>query len=71
MVGAIAAGLGYALRFLLALLHALPGLVGPAAIVTGIWAFDWRIATIVGGLILWAWDLRPGRASTLSKDDEA
>lgn len=61
MVEAIAAGLGHTLRFLLMLIRTLPGLVGPIALVYGVWLFDYRAAIIAGGVILWLADLRIGR----------
>lgn len=33
-----------------------PGIAGPALVVVGIGAFDWRVGTIVAGVILWALD---------------
>jgi len=61
VAGAVAASLGYLLRLLLNSLRVLPGVVGPLAVVYGVWLYDPRIACILGGLILWAADLRIGR----------
>lgn len=68
MVEAIATGLGLTVRALLIFIKALPGLAGPAAVVYGIWLFDYRVALIVGGCILVAADLRIGRIRPTSKD---
>jgi hypothetical protein len=70
VVGQIAAGLGYTVRALLSFLRVLPGLVGPVAVVIGIWLFDYRIALIVAGAILVVADLRIGRVTPTSKDTE-
>lgn len=67
MVEALAAGLGYTLRFLLSAIRALPGLVGPAAIVFGLWFYDYRLAIIVGGVILWLADLLIGQSRPRAK----
>lgn len=68
MVEAIATGLGLTLRALLTLLRALPGLAGPVAVVYGIWLFDYRVALVVGGLILILADLRVGLARPQAKE---
>lgn len=53
-----AALLGHLARLLLAFTRVLPGLLGPAVVVVGLWLFDYRIALIVAGVILIAADLR-------------
>jgi hypothetical protein len=70
MVEAIAAGFGHTLRLLLVLFRALPGLVGPVAIVGGVWFIYWPAALIVAGVILVLADLRIGLPATRGKDDK-
>lgn len=68
MVEAIAAGLGHTLRVLLGLLRSLPGLIGPIAIVAGVWMIYRPAALILCGVILILADLRIG--STQRKPEE-
>lgn len=70
MVEAIAAGLGYTLRMLAILLRSLPGVAGPIGLVFGIWLFDYRMAIIVGSLILIVADLRIGLLRTKPEADK-
>ena len=58
VVGALAAFLGVFVRWLIILLRMAPGVVGPVAIVYGVWMYDPRPAVILGGVILWLADLR-------------
>lgn len=54
MVGAIAAGLGYVARAILALLRVLIGASGPLLVTYGAWLIYQPAAYIVaGGFILW------------------
>jgi len=59
VTAAIAAGLGYVIRLLLSILRALPGVVGPLAMVYGVWLLSRPAGYIVAGLVLWAWDVLP------------
>lgn len=70
MVEAIAAGFGHTLRLLLVLIRMLPGLVGPVAIVAGVWFIFWPAALIVAGVILILADLRIGIPTTRGKDEK-
>jgi ABC-type Fe3+ transport system permease subunit len=69
MVGAIAAGLGWTARFLATLLRALPGVIGPVAVVYGVWAIYGPAGWIAAGLVLWAWDVLPELLARKSKQE--
>jgi hypothetical protein len=59
MTAAIAAGLGYVIRLFLSIVRVLPGVVGPLAMVYGVWLLSQPAGYIVAGLVLWAWDVLP------------
>jgi hypothetical protein len=61
MVGTVAAGLGYLVRGLLAFLRTTPGIVGPVAIVYGVWSIYEPAGWVVAGLVLWAFDILSSR----------
>ncbi len=71
MVGAIAAGLGYTVRALLALLRVLPGIVGPVVAVYGVWLLSRPAGYIAGGLVLWAADVVSSRPAPEPKQESA
>lgn len=66
--GTVAAGLGHLLRFAVWCLRGAPGIVGPIAVLWGLWQFDPRIAWVVGGLVLVLADLRIGHIRPAAKE---
>lgn len=71
MTAAIAAGLGYVIRLFLSIARALPGVVGPLAMVYGVWLLSRPAGYIVAGLVLWAWDVLPALlASKIKQESE-
>lgn len=69
MTAAIAAGLGYVIRLLLSILRVLPGVVGPLAVVYGVWLLSQPAGYIVAGLVLWAWDVLPALLAKKTKPE--